>query len=1085
MRKTKVKEIKKYAVLSLAVLLLGAGAAFSATDWQGVQDEITGASGDSVDINIENDMYTNNTPLNLGAPPVPSSNINITGTIQQDGNNPTITAGDGGTSSSYIINNGANTTITNVNFANGHTTNANGGAIVNSSQITVQSTNPAQKVVISGNMAEGANGGAISNSGTATFDNVLFSGNSATGDGNGLGGAIYNRSDAGGTSLTVTNSIFEQNTANAFGGAIINLNGSVVIDSTQFNNNSTTSSSGIVGQGGAIVNAANMEISNSSFTGNHTGNYGGAISNTLQATSDSMHDMLLNITNTTFDGNYSGSGGGAINNAGGSHNVGSGTDAIFSNTINIYEGTKFTNNYVTGSGTGGAIRNSSGNIAGTDPNGIVNIYGKEGNEVVFQNNIAASGGAIANQGTMNIDNAVFDQNGGSREVSTGNTVTTTNGGAIYNNSDSTAGAKEAVVTVSNSTFTNNQANSGGAVYNNSGTVNIIDSDFSGNKAQNSTLGGAVYGAANSNTVLRAQNRDMNVGNEQSLADVNNVTDTITLATDAVGNLQASAGRNLNIYSHINGNNHSVLNVNNDYVVKKEDGTDDQTLTSEGNVVIKNGAKVSNTNITVHNGVMHFENDEGLNNNQNIVTLNGGTLSTLNGVVTDFHFDGLNISKDSSLLLDVDLGGETNGGTPTMDTLLKDNIGNVDITNDAKLIIAGMKSLSEAKEETVKILFTDAEKLIGNVNLGNGANIVEAPINKYQVTQITQPVGGPAPADGTDPGEYFQFTKVGNSDSIIAGPVAAQAAFLIMDNLYRQSFANMDMVTLMSPEQRMAWKMRNKYANAGYHTGVYAPNVIPEERDGWYMRPFTNFENVPLKNGPRVSNVSYGSLFGGESDLIDLGHGWDGNFSFFGAYHGSHQAYNGVSIYQNGGTIGGVATAYKGNFWTGITANVGASAARATHMFGSDDFPILMTGAAWKSGYNWGLFNNKLVIQPSYMMSYTFVNVFDYTNSAGVKVTQDPLNAIEIIPGLRIIGNLKNGWQPYLGVNMTWNIMDKTKFYANEVALTQLSVKPYIEYGAGIQKRYGDRFTGFGQAMLRNGGRNGIAFTLGFRWALGN
>ena len=120
---------------------------------------------------------------------------------------------------------------------------------------------------------------------------------------------------------------------------------------------------------------------------------------------------------------------------------------------------------------------------------------------------------------MNIDNAVFDQNGGSREVSTGNTVTTTNGGAIYNNSDSTAGAKEAVVTVSNSTFTNNQANTGGAIYNNSGTVNIIDSDFSGNKAQNSTLGGAVYGAANSNTVLRAQNRDRNVGNEQSLANL--------------------------------------------------------------------------------------------------------------------------------------------------------------------------------------------------------------------------------------------------------------------------------------------------------------------------------------------------------------------------------------------------------------------------------------------------------------------------------------------------------------------------------------------------------------------------------------
>jgi hypothetical protein len=68
----------------------------------------------------------------------------------------------------------------------------------------------------------------------------------------------------------------------------------------------------------------------------------------------------------------------------------------------------------------------------------------------------------------------------------------------------------------------------------------------------------------------------------------------------------------------------------------------------------------------------------------------------------------------------------------------------------------------------------------------------------------------------------------------------------------------------------------------------------------YVRPFSNFESVSLKNGPKVSNVSYGSLIGGESDIIDLGHGWDGNFSLFGAYHGSHQAYNGVDIWQNGG-----------------------------------------------------------------------------------------------------------------------------------------------------------------------------------------
>jgi hypothetical protein len=63
-------------------------------------------------------------------------------------------------------------------------------------------------------------------------------------------------------------------------------------------------------------------------------------------------------------------------------------------------------------------------------------------------------------------------------------------------------------------------------------------------------------------------------------------------------------------------------------------------------------------------------------------------------------------------------------------------------------------------------------------------------------------------------------------------------------------------------------------------------------------------------------------------------------------------------------------------------------------------------------------------------------------------------------------------------------MDKTDFHANDIALPELSVKPYFQYGVGIQKRWGERFTGFGQAMLRNGGRNGIALSAGFRWAIG-
>ncbi len=138
----------------------------------------------------------------------------------------------------------------------------------------------------------------------------------------------------------------------------------------------------------------------------------------------------------------------------------------------------------------------------------------------------------------------------------------------------------------------------------------------------------------------------------------------------------------------------------------------------------------------------------------------------------------------------------------------------------------------------------------------------------------------------------------------------------------------------------------------------------------------------------------------------------------------------------------------------------------------------------KAGYNFEFLNGKFIVQPSLTTAYTFANTFDYTTSSGLNITSDPLNAIQISPGIKFIGNLKNGWQPYVGVNMVFNAMDSARFYANNVELPQLTVAPYVEYGVGVQRKWGDRFTGFGQAMARGGGRNGIALQLGFRWAIG-
>lgn len=342
--------------------------------------------------------------------------------------------------------------------------------------------------------------------------------------------------------------------------------------------------------------------------------------------------------------------------------------------------------------------------------------------------------------------------------------------------------------------------------------------------------------------------------------------------------------------------------------------------------------------------------------------------------------------------------------------------------------------------------------------------------------------------GGNSGEYIA-NLTAFSPSIYAAPAATQVgSYLGQLNNYEQAFNNMDMTMLMTKKQRLSMKYANKYAlNQGTEQGgfiTYSPNQIPEQNKGSWFRPYTTFENVGLKNGPKVGNIAYGSLFGGDSEIIEFEDGWNAVFSGYAGYTGSQQTYDGISIYQNGGILGASSVFFKDNFYTGLTANVGANLGEANSIYGREDITMLTAGIASKTGYNFELADGKFIIQPNYLMSYTFVNTFNYTNAAGIPINSDPLNAIQIAPGIKFIGNFKNGWQPYAGIQMVWNILDKTKFTANDISLPDLSIKSYVQYGVGLQKRWGDSFTAFGQAMIRNGGRNGVALQFGFRWELG-
>lgn len=494
-----------------------------------------------------------------------------------------------------------------------------------------------------------------------------------------------------------------------------------------------------------------------------------------------------------------------------------------------------------------------------------------------------------------------------------------------------------------------------------------------------------------------------------------------------------------------------------------------------NATLTRGDKDYHAFWLLNSGTLKYYDDSYLaNGGRNAITFNGGNLDLRNGVASNIPLYGLALKSNSNIFVDVDLANKS------MDKLTANNSS----YTGGKLNVAGMNLLSDAINDFTSINFTEDNNLKSNVAYTGDSQVAYSPIYKYNVNynanngnfEFKRGNGG-----GGNASDAF-------NPAVLTGPVGAQlGSYLTQLNTYEQAFANMDMLMLMPRAQRIAMKYANKYASTqGTGEGgviTFSPNQIPEEQKGLWFRPFATFENVGLKNGPNVKNIGYGSLFGGDSDLLELKHGWDMQYSFYGGYNGSNQYYNGVSIYQNGGSLGASSTWYKGNFFTGLTANVGANVGEASSMYGNEDFTMLATGIASKTGYNWELANGKFIVQPSFLMSYTFVNTFDYTNAAGVRISSDPLHAIQIAPGLKFIGNLKNGWQPYIGLQMVWNVMDRARFKANDVSLPNMSVDPYFQYGIGLQKRIGDRFTGFGQAMLRNGGRNGIALQFGFRWAI--
>ena len=1038
----------------------------------------------------------------------------IDGSITNDSTSANIARDFVNTDGTLILNN-ENATISNItgNFiANKNTDGSTGNYLGNGQYDYIGGKlidNKGHIDNIKGNFAiNEAKYGLIYNNKNATIDKIegLFVNNKIL---NGYGGNISN---AGLIKSIFADFIQDDNGSNSDGAFITNLKtGEIedIIGDFIVQNNALTG----INNRGKINNIkanfiGNTKISNGGSIDKIEGTFtNGKGSNSYYSYSNAMlnNSGLIKLILADFIANQ---GGGIANIYGGI------TDIIGTFVDN---GVQRTGDYAESSAFGGAIYNEESYydpMYGERFSFIDNITATfSHNGMVVAKNGNAQGGAIFNGGTINsitdsffYNNYVESKNGAAQ------------GGAIFNtyHKEHSGYLKAGVIgKIQNTSFIGNYTKSesgtaqGGAIWSNR-DLNIVadngESVFSGNYVQNGDKKDpqAIF-VTNmiENKYLGYSHSKWFYQNEphKTAVTLNSINNGKIIFNDKITGETTKTPVNKYYETWDSYKPHYLDEDGNETDTPTEvTVTPELKITGDSSSIVQLNNNIENMDISLSGTNLHLGARDNVLDGNNL-DLQSGTLSMVNNQVGVASLNNVTLSGNTNFVADVDLANEQ------MDRISANTYG----THQGNLNVVGMNLLSDSTKDVTEIYFAQPG-LKNNVVNGMPANGGYNLPSSAQTTFYTPIYKYNAIYDNRDDGGYFMFAKgdkiltpngnggttvtpSGNpsdayNPAVLAPSVASQAgANATMNQTFNYAFQNSDNFMAIPYLERVAIKTANRYALSptgdATDVGTFSPlfNAQNETSSAW-VKPYASFENIPLKNGPKVSNITYGTLVGFDTPIKSIRHGWDRTWTGYVGYNGASQRFSGVDATQNGGLVGGTLTLYKGNLFNATTVSTGAIVGDNRTMYGTDNYTMLMAGVGNKTGYNFEFKEGKIIIQPSMLLSYTFVNTFDYTNAAGVKIKNDPLHAIQIAPGVKFIANTKNGWQPYIGVNMIWNLLDKSKVSANDVRLPEMSIKPYIQYGVGVQKRFKDRYMAFGQAMIQNGGRNGISLTAGFRWAIG-
>ena len=332
-----------------------------------------------------------------------------------------------------------------------------GGAIFGISNATIY----VNSSTIQDNTSPHGGGIFVYHEGFLSIDNCEISNNIATTSGGGIG-LEY------GTELIINASLIASNQAGRHGGGLFKDNGPdhlpTTITDTTFQDNTADWSGG-----GVFIWRTPLTISDSTFINNQADEYGGGLGYQNNSTETVM------ISNTTFEENTAGWDGGGIHFSGELMNLSNCTiqNNTAENGAGVHNGPADDSKYIIRADTTFTITGSTvqGNIAsdvggGTFNEGVMTC----GESTYVANESSAEGGGIQNTGEAEIVGCNFDKN-----------ETGLDGGGINN---------EDIAEVRGSTFTNNVSTRGGGLTNKTGDAEISDSSFMDNTASN--YGGALF-----------------------------------------------------------------------------------------------------------------------------------------------------------------------------------------------------------------------------------------------------------------------------------------------------------------------------------------------------------------------------------------------------------------------------------------------------------------------------------------------------------------------------------------------------------------------------------------------------------------